>query len=321
MAATVSATNLTEIKELGRGTSGVVRLMVHEPSQTKLALKQVLVETGSQVRKQLLGELRTLFNCNCDYVVRYYGAYFAEGSVNVALEFMDGGSLSDLIRPEDSEHPLMDERIVAQITFQALSGLGYLHRKHLVHRDVKPANMLMNSEGWVKIADFGVSGQLDATKADALTFVGTVSYMSPERITGEKYGYVSDIFSLGLTVLEIAMGQFPFKSGTGKAMTFWDLMDVVVNGDIPEGPASYSDAFRDFIRLSTAKDPAARGSAKDLLQHPWIRARASRAELGEWIQNPASRAGGFDADDDETGTIQRSASGTIQHDTGTVQRE
>ena len=92
-----------------------------------------------------------------------------------------------------------------------MKGLQYLHKdRRIIHRDIKPSNLLMNSAGRLKIADFGVSGQLANSVSKCQTWVGTVTYMSPERIKGDAYGFASDSWSLGLSLLEFALGHFPY---------------------------------------------------------------------------------------------------------------
>ena len=120
------------------------------------------------------------------------------------MEYMDGGSL-DLILKHAGRIP---EDILGKITAAVLRGLQYLREKHqIIHRDVKPSNILVNSRGEIKICDFGVSGQLIDSMANS--FVGTRSYMSPERLQGTNYSVQSDIWSLGLSLVEMALGMYP----------------------------------------------------------------------------------------------------------------
>ena len=143
-------------------------------------MKEIPFQQDEKLRKQILIELKTLHDCNHDNVLKSYGAFEKEGKVNIALEFMDSGSLAHILKKVGQ----IDEPIVGMITVQILQGLAYLHKKHVVHRDIKPANILLNKNGVVKLADFGVSGQTE-TSTDCLTsWVGTMSYMSPERLKG-----------------------------------------------------------------------------------------------------------------------------------------
>jgi serine/threonine protein kinase len=141
--------------KLGEGAQGRVDKMVHKPTKKIVALKVMAMQTDQKIKKQILLELQTLHNCDCDYIVRSYGAFINNGEVNIALEFMDHGTLTHILKREKK----IPEHILGMITYQILQGIQYLHKSmKVIHRDLKPSNILLNSKGQVKIADFGVSG-------------------------------------------------------------------------------------------------------------------------------------------------------------------
>jgi mitogen-activated protein kinase kinase 3 len=114
--------------------------------------------------------------------------------------------------------------VLGKITFMLLKGLYQLHKQmHIVHRDIKPANILLNLDGVAKISDFGISRPLDNTLAMCATWKGTQNYMAPERIERRPYGFASDIWSLGLVVLECATGEYPFNTSEGPVTTMTDV--------------------------------------------------------------------------------------------------
>ena len=115
-----------------------------------------------------------LHDCNHDNVLKSYGAFEKEGKINIALEYMDGGSLTHILKQVGQIH----EAIIGLITVQILQGMTYLHQKRVVHRDIKPANILLNKAGVVKLADFGVSGQTEHSMDCLTSWVGTMCYMS-----------------------------------------------------------------------------------------------------------------------------------------------
>jgi len=196
---------------------------------------------------------------------------------------MDGGSLIEVIHRVKK----LPEDVIGKITIQVLKGLEYLHKKlHLIHRDIKPHNLLLSKSGDVKISDFGVSGQLAHTLSKAASWVGTVTYMSPDRIGGTSYSYDSDIWSLGLSLVECALGYFPYINEGNRALGFWDLMAFIVQSPPPKLPeGQFSKEFCSFIELCLQKKPEDRCSATTLLKHPWLTQviPKSNANLAEWF--------------------------------------
>jgi len=190
----------------GKGTTGVV-----------MAMKEMRLELDDAKFQSIIMELDILHRCISPYIVDFYGAFFQEGAVYICMEFMDGGSLDKLYGDG------VPENVLRKVTLNATLGLKSLKEEHnIIHRDVKPTNILVNTKGQVKICDFGVSGNLVASIAK--TNIGCQSYMAPERISGGgvasagaaggTYSVQSDIWSLGLTIIECAMGRYPYPPET-----------------------------------------------------------------------------------------------------------
>lgn len=161
--------------------------------------------------------------------------------------------------------------VLGKIAEATLGGLTYLYIKHhIMHRDIKPSNVLVNHRGQIKLCDFGVSGELVNSVAD--TFVGTSTYMAPERIQGQKYTVKSDVWSFGLTVMELAIGKFPFDAsdsisdGDGAPSGILDLLQQIVYEPAPKLPKS--DAFpqilEDMIQKCLCKVPDERPTPQEL---------------------------------------------------------
>lgn len=176
-----------------------------------MAMKEIRLELDEAKFTTILKELVILHECSSPYIIDFYGAFFQEGAVYMCIEYMDGGSIDKLY---DGGIP---ENVLMKITYSTIMGLKSLKDEHnIIHRDVKPTNILVNSRGQVKICDFGVSGNLVASIAK--TNIGCQSYMAPERISGGAmatgadgtYSVQSDIWSLGLTIIECAMGKYPY---------------------------------------------------------------------------------------------------------------
>lgn len=196
--------DLENLGELGSGNGGVVSKVKHKKMGLIMAKKLIHLEVKPAIKNRILREMHVLNDCNFAHIVGFYGSFHADGEISICMEYMDAGSL-DLILKKAGRIP---EKILGKITLAVLKGLSYLRDKHsIMHRDVKPSNILINSCGEIKICDFGVSGQLIDSMANS--FVGTRSYMSPERLQGRHYSVQSDIWSLGLSLVEMAIGMYP----------------------------------------------------------------------------------------------------------------
>jgi mitogen-activated protein kinase kinase len=178
-----------------------------------MAMKEIRLELDEAKFTTILKELVILHECTSPYIIDFYGAFFQEGAVYMCIEHMDGGSIDKLYAGG------IPENVLKKITYSTIMGLKSLKDEHnIIHRDVKPTNILVNSRGQVKICDFGVSGNLVASIAK--TNIGCQSYMAPERISGGSmatgadgtYSVQSDIWSLGLTIIECAMGKYPYPA-------------------------------------------------------------------------------------------------------------
>jgi len=277
--------DLKYVSELGSGSQGHVKKMTHKPTNTPIALKIVDLHTDDNFLKALKTELNTLQECNSEYIVKCYGAFLNSGSISIALEYMDKGSLADLLKKVGT----ISEPILGMITFQVLKGLEYLHKNmKVIHRDIKPSNLLLNSDGQVKIADFGVSGKIEFTLQYKSTWVGTLPYMSPERCRGDKYNFDTDLWSLGLVILECALGRYPYADfGSDQSkLTFFDLVDILSTKPAPKLPDSYSPAVQDFVSICLRKEPGTRTTATELLKHNFVKkfAQISRKNFKGWIE-------------------------------------
>eukprot|EP01041_Mallomonas_annulata_P001388 gene1388-2673_t len=289
-----------EIGALGTGASGTVVEALHLPTLTIVALK-VLPVHNPKKNHYLSQELAVLYKnltelklvdedslteheftdhpskSHCHHVLSMYDAFIDTRAckINLVMEVMDGGSLQDLVQNGGTK----DEHVLADIAYQVIKGLQYLHTQHQMHRDIKPGNILLNSKGWIKVADFGISKAMDNTFGCAKSFVGTMCYMAPERIEAKNYGFPADIWSMGLTILAVSRGCFPLPEQTEG---FWGLLSIIVDGEPPTAGPEFSDKFNDFIAVCLRKDPTLRGTPAQLLKHPFLdefRERRSRGSI------------------------------------------
>ncbi|XP_052886401.1 mitogen-activated protein kinase kinase 2-like [Gossypium arboreum] len=262
--------DMDTIKVVGKGNGGIVQLVQHKWTLQFFALKVIQMNIEESARKQIAKELKINQSSQCPYVVVCYKSFFNNGAISIILEYMDGGSLADFLKNVKS----IPEPYLAAICKQVLKGLIYLHHeKHIIHRDLKPSNLLINHRGEVKITDFGVSAIMTSTSGLASSFVGTYNYMSPERIIGGNYGNKSDIWSLGLVLLECATGEFPYSPpDEAEGWTnFYELMEQIVQQPPPSAPSNdFSPEFCSFISACVRKDPKERKSAPELLALPFL---------------------------------------------------
>lgn len=283
----IRAQDLRTIQELGAGNGGSVSRVEHIPTGAVMAKKVIHIEAKEAVRRQILRELHIMHECDSPYIVSFYGAFINEssGDVVMCMEFMDCGSLDRIYKKAG---PLTEE-IVGHITVAVVEGLTYLYNEHrIVHRDVKPSNILVNSHGQIKLCDFGVSGELINSIAD--TFVGTSTYMSPERIQGGNYTVKSDVWSLGISLLELLLGRFPFDVANGAVgpMGILDLLQRIVNEPPPTLPAEdtrFSPVCRRFVDRCLYKE-AERPSPQQLINDAFIiTSRAKQVDMKAWAMS------------------------------------
>lgn len=247
---------------LGMGAAGRVYLAIHEPSGKSMAIKVVNVYDAAK-RNQLLKELDTLSSHVSRFLVRFYGAFYdGKGAVHIALEFMDGGCLDSTV----AKFGAIPEPVTKMIAADCLRALRFLHRHNVLHRDFKTANILLSKKSLcAKVSDFGLARDMDAGVSRVDTFVGTIAYMSPERLHGGKYTYASDIWALGISIVECILGRYPFD----KPQSYFDYLDVQAN-DMLKGVRGASRDLKDFVQLCTDADPRRRPTAAQLMQHPWL---------------------------------------------------
>ncbi|SCU95064.1 LAMI_0F00804g1_1 [Lachancea mirantina] len=262
---TQGPSEIYELKEcVGRGSFGDVYRAIDKRTCEEVAIKIINLEESKDDIEILAQEIYFLSELKSEYVTRYLGTYVEDVCIWIVMEYCGGGSCSDILRhiPDNK----LAEHKVAYIISGVVLGLQYLHSQRKIHRDVKAANILLTNEGDVKLADFGVSGELMAT-TKRTTFVGTPYWMAPEVITRKTDGYdeKADIWSLGITVIELLTGQPPYAKH--------DPMKVLMNIPFKRPPrlqGRFSHAARDFISQCLNKDAASRPSASQLLEHKFL---------------------------------------------------
>ncbi|KAF9987668.1 Protein kinase C signaling pathway involved MAPKK protein [Modicella reniformis] len=283
---TLRSEDMVTIKKLGEGSAGTVCKVKHVPTGFVMARKHVRCDPDPDFQRLLQRELRTLDQCHSPWIVTFYGAYMEDDELAICMEYCEGGSMEAVYRRVAEKGQTISENILGKIGEAVLNGLVYLHKMHhVIHRDLKPSNIVVTMEGRIKLCDFGVSGDLVNSLAE--TFVGTSYYMAPERIQGGKYPVQSDVWSLGLTMIEIAQMKNPFP----KNLPAFDLLHYIVNQPVPSLPEDepWSGDFRDFLSQCFIKDFLKRPTPEQIMEHPFIAESSVRTDeevdMKSWIQN------------------------------------
>nr|BAC56235.1 putative PBS2 like MAPK kinase [Neurospora crassa] len=305
----ISLDEVEVMDELGKGNYGTVYKVRHSKV---MAMKEIRLELDESKFSTILKELVILHECASPYIIDFYGAFYQEGAVYMCIEYMDGGSIDKLYAGG------IPENVLRKITYATIMGLKCLKEDHnIIHRDVKPTNILVNTNGQVKICDFGVSGNLVASIAK--TNIGCQSYMAPERISGGgmsaaggaaagTYSVQSDIWSLGLTIIECAMGRYPYPPEVSS--TIFSQLSAIVEGDPPGLPSEgYSGTAQDFVKSCLNKIPAKRHTYPMLLMHPWIKSLGRPETITEEVE--AEEKAADDQLADATGSLDINSNGPI----------
>ncbi|KAL4429134.1 hypothetical protein ABPG74_015162 [Tetrahymena malaccensis] len=285
------------VSALGQGNYGKVFKAICKQDKKEYAIKVMLVnEDIFQISK----EISILQNCKNQNIVGYFGSFFKDNAIWLVTEYCEGGSALDLIKIIQRT---FNEQEISAILYQALLGLQYLHDNKKIHRDIKAGNILLNEKGEAKLADFGVSAEQIYTNAEKQTLMGTPYWMSPEVLGNSKYNNKTDIWSLGITAIELAEGEPPYSH----IHPFRAMFAIKKNP--PQGlsnPTQWSQEFSDFVKKCLTLDSNQRPSAKDLLSHPFIKQAINYSQyiLSELvIENQELieqyRQENFNRDDDE----------------------
>lgn len=256
-------------KLLGQGAFGRVYLCYDVDTGRELAAKQVQFdpespETSKEV-SALECEIQLLKNLHHERIVQYYGCLrdHSEKTLSIFMEYMPGGSVKDQLKA----YGALTENVTRKYTRQILEGMSYLHSNMIVHRDIKGANILRDSEGNVKLGDFGASKRLQTicmSGTGIRSVTGTPYWMSPEVISGEGYGRKADVWSLGCTVVEMLTEKPPWAEYEAMAAIF----KIATQPTNPLLPVHCSEQARDFIRCIFV-EAKQRPSAEELLRHPF----------------------------------------------------
>ena len=269
------------VEEIGHGATSEVFSAICLDNGKEVSIKKVDLEIY-KIELDFLRQEVSFWSTSCHpNVVGYYGSFMSGSVIYLLMEYCAAGSLYDIMRFSFPQG-FKDELLIATFLRDVLNALQYIHSNGQIHRDVKPGNVLLCADGAVKLGDFGVAASLieQGQRQNArYTVTGTPCYMAPE-VLNEDHGYTekADIWSLGITAIELATGEAPYSR-----LKQMEVMIKILKSPPPTLPTNspYSMEFRDFVKCCLQKDPKDRLTAEQLLKHPFI----SKAKDGDYIRN------------------------------------
>ncbi|CDH49476.1 kinase family protein [Lichtheimia corymbifera JMRC:FSU:9682] len=260
-----------ELKDpIGYGSSAVVYGAIYKPLNKRVALKMIDLDMFERNQiDELRRETALMALSKHPNVLQVYGSFVNGSKLYIVTPYLSAGSCLDIIKSAFKQG--FEETTIATILKQALEGLVYLHKNGHIHRDVKAGNLLMDEHGTVLLADFGVSSSLTENGGVRKTFVGTPCWMAPEVMEQASYDYKADIWSFGITALELAKGHAPFAKFPPMKVLMMTLSNDPPTLDRDSTKYKYTKVFKEMIDCCLQKDPRKRPTAEKLLQHPFFK--------------------------------------------------
>ncbi|KAG0325409.1 hypothetical protein BGZ99_000656 [Dissophora globulifera] len=266
---------------IGYGSSAIVYDAYYKPLNRRIAIKVIDLDMFERNQiDELRRETQVMALCKHPNVLRVNGAFVTDSKLYIVTPYLSAGSCLDIMKCAYPDG--FDEVSIATILKQALQGLDYLHKNGHIHRDVKAGNLLMDDDGSVLLADFGVSSSLMENgdrRGMRKTFVGTPCWMAPEVMEQAGYDYKADIWSFGITAIELATGHAPFAKYPPIKVLMLTLSNDPPTLDRESTKHRYSKLLKEMIDCCLQKDPARRPSAEKLLNHSFFKQAKKKSYL------------------------------------------
>lgn len=249
--------------KIGQGAYGIVYRAWDVYIERTVAVKIINLDDIGDDIDDINQEIAIMSEISCKNLIKYYASYVVGSFIWIIMEFLEAGSASEIVK----ELGPFDEPSAAYILKELLSALEYLHLERKIHRDVKAGNLLVSGDGNIKLADFGVTGQLTQTMDKRKTRVGTPFWMAPEVITESSYDGCADIWSTGITAIELVTGSPPYANKVHPMQVIF----LIPKNPPPVLEGSFSDEFKDFVSQCLKKEASERPTATQLLEHPFVK--------------------------------------------------
>ncbi|KAK8799688.1 hypothetical protein WA158_006236 [Blastocystis sp. Blastoise] len=260
-------------QRLGEGASGAVYKATDPRDGKKVAIKVCPASDLDNLKNELALQ-RMSKHPN---IVTLHECYLYRDQLWIIMELMDIGALTEILGP-DIDFP---ESHIAYVCENMLKGLSVLHMNNKIHRDIKSDNVLLDLQGHVKLADFGFAVGLTKEETKRKSVVGTPFWMAPELIRGQEYDCKVDIWSLGITAIEMAEGEPPhYHEQPLRAL----LLITTSGSPTLKNPAKWSENFKNFLALCLDTDVSKRGTAQELLTHPFLASACKPEEFADFAR-------------------------------------
>ena len=260
------------LKLLGQGSFGKAYLCQNLKTNSQCVIKQIILDDlDSEEKKETLNEVIILKKLDHSNIIKFMDVFTKSkpnNTLNIVTEYADGGDLNQKIKKQKEKKSPFTEKEIINFLTQICLALNHIHKKKIIHRDLKSGNVFLTKSGLVKLGDFGIAKGFKNTWEKAKTKVGTPYYLSPEIISSKPYDSKSDIWALGVLIYEMMTFKMPFNANSLPSLSL-----KIIRGYYQAPPTSYSKDLIDLVKRCLNLDPKKRPSAENILKLPFIKKR------------------------------------------------
>ena len=267
--------NYKKVTTIGKGSFGYAVLVRHKKEQKNFYVMKVIniQKMKPKQQEEAMNEIKVLKSLNNPFIIKYKESFLHQNFLCIVMNYADGGDLYHLIKKKKEQKQYIPESLIKKIFTQICISLLHVHKKKILHRDLKTQNIFLTKDKNVKLGDFGISRVLQHTYDLAKTAIGTPYYLSPEICQEKPYNHKSDVWSIGCILYEMLSLNHAFDSDSMKG-----LIIKILQGNYPPPPSSYSDEILELLNLLLKTDPKERPGVEDILRMDFIREEVERLE-------------------------------------------